>query len=76
VPDPQDQATFERSRLAPEHGDPALRECYERLIALRRRLPRALEVEFSEEERWLEVRRGAYELRVDFAAGTAELAPV
>jgi maltooligosyltrehalose trehalohydrolase len=76
VPDPQDQATFERSRLAPEHGDAALRECYGRLIALRRRLPRALEVEFSEEERWLEVRRGAYELRVDFTSGTAELAPV
>src|SRR6185295_13040855 len=39
VPDPQDPATFERSKLHPEMGDDGLRAFYAELIALRRSLP-------------------------------------
>ncbi len=39
VPDPQDPATFERSKLT-RRGDPALRELYVNLLRARRLLPR------------------------------------
>ena len=68
VPDPQDPATFERSRLdwaelgAPDHV--AMWELYRRLIALRRTRPeladprlRRARVEIDEADRWIVVDR-------------------
>jgi maltooligosyltrehalose trehalohydrolase len=69
VPDPQDPATFARSKLDPREPE----ELYARLLRLRRELPRELEVSFDEEARTLELRRGRATLRVDFLAETAEL---
>jgi maltooligosyltrehalose trehalohydrolase len=68
VPDPQDQATFERSRLTRE-VDPRLRELYRALIKTRRELPPgdADAIEHDEEARWLRVRRGPFELVCNFA---------
>ena len=54
LPDPQDEATFERSRLTP--GEPE--ELYARLLRLRRELPRELEAACDEQARTLELRRG------------------
>ncbi len=62
VPDPQDVATFERSKLAPRAADPFVAE----LLRLRRELPRELVVTFDEAARTLELRRGHASLRVDF----------
>ena len=69
VPDPQDEAAFERSKLTP--GNPE--ELYARLLGLRRELPRELEVACEEQARTLELRRGRAMLRVDFAQETVEL---
>jgi maltooligosyltrehalose trehalohydrolase len=67
VPDPQDPATFERSKLTRE-GDDALRDLYARLLQARRELAGEAEAEaFSEEERWLVVRRGEQRLAMNFA---------
>jgi maltooligosyltrehalose trehalohydrolase len=70
VPDPQDPATFERSKLS-RHEQPGVREHYRGLLALRRRLPR--EVRASADGEVLTMRRGNAELVVDFAAKTSEL---
>jgi maltooligosyltrehalose trehalohydrolase len=73
VPDPQDPATFERSKLA-RGGDDALRDLYARLLGLRRELPRGDvdAVRFADEgqggERWLVVSRGPYALAMNFGA--------
>jgi maltooligosyltrehalose trehalohydrolase len=69
VPDPQDPATFERSKLT-RHGSPRLRRLYRELLAARRELPAgdANAIDFDEAERWLRVRRGAHELAMNFAA--------
>jgi maltooligosyltrehalose trehalohydrolase len=69
VPDPQDAAAFERSRLEP--GPPE--ELYARLLRLRRELPRELEIAVDESARTLELRRGRATLRADFANETVEL---
>ena len=68
VPDPQDPQTFERSTLTRE-GDPALRDLYARLLRARRQLPRGPvdDVRFDEEARWLRVRRGDFQLLMNFA---------
>jgi maltooligosyltrehalose trehalohydrolase len=71
VPDPQDPATFERSKLDRSHADEELRAFYKRLLALRRELPREVEVEAGEQT--LTVRRGRAELHADFAKTTVEL---
>jgi maltooligosyltrehalose trehalohydrolase len=71
VPDPQDLATFERSKLDRSHGDEELRAFYRELLALRRGLPR--EVEARIEESVLVMRRGQVELRADFDNQTVEL---
>jgi maltooligosyltrehalose trehalohydrolase len=73
VPDPQDPATFERSRLDRSKADEELCAFYKRLLALRRELPREVEVEADEQNRTLIVRRGRAELRADFARSTVEL---
>jgi maltooligosyltrehalose trehalohydrolase len=75
VPDPQDPATFERSKLT-GRGSPKLRALYAALLRARRTLPPGVDtIEFSEDDGWLRVRRGAYELACNFAAG-ARTVPV
>jgi maltooligosyltrehalose trehalohydrolase len=69
LPDPQDEATFERSKLTPEEPD----ELYVRLLRLRRELPREVEVEVDENARTLTLHRGRATLRADFANETVEL---
>ncbi len=71
VPDPQDPATFRRSKLA-RRGDDTLAALYRDLLTLRREItavaPRPAEVlAQSERERWLRVRRGPFELVMSFA---------
>ena len=72
VPDPQDPATFERSRLdwserdAPGHAHTLA--LYRALLALRRDLPTGIEAE-ARGERGLHVRRGAYHLLAAFTDG-------
>jgi maltooligosyltrehalose trehalohydrolase len=70
VPDPQDPATFERSKLSRREQD-GLADHYRRLLALRRTLPR--DVRASADGDLLTMRRGAAELVVDFAAKTVDL---
>jgi maltooligosyltrehalose trehalohydrolase len=73
VPDPQDQRTFERSKLRPEDGDPELRAFYAQLLALRRTLPDELEIDADEEAGTLRLRRGTAELHLDFRNRTVDL---
>jgi maltooligosyltrehalose trehalohydrolase len=70
IPDPQDRATFERSKLT-RRRDEGLAALYARLIEVRRRLPPgdADEIEFDEDARWLRVRRGAFDLIANFGSG-------
>jgi maltooligosyltrehalose trehalohydrolase len=69
VPDPQARATFERSRVSRREPDPFYRE----LLALRRELPRELDVQLA----WpvLTLRRGAATLVADLENRTVELRP-
>jgi maltooligosyltrehalose trehalohydrolase len=70
IPDPQDVETFLRSKVADREPDPLYRE----LLALRRTLPRALEiVEADEEAKRLRVRRGDVELVADFGSRKVEV---
>jgi maltooligosyltrehalose trehalohydrolase len=70
VPDPQSVETFLRSKLDPGEPDPLYRE----LLALRRELPRELEVlEADEDRKLLRLRRGTTELVADFAAKQVEI---
>jgi maltooligosyltrehalose trehalohydrolase len=73
VPDPQAPETFERSRLDRSDADEGVRAFYRELLALRRTLPREIEVEVDERARTLRARRGEVELRADFANATVEL---
>ena len=79
VPDPQDPATFARSKLdwseAAEGDHARLLGLYRKLIALRRSTPElaglgfdGTEVDFSEEERWLLLRRGRTGVALNFSA--------
>jgi maltooligosyltrehalose trehalohydrolase len=73
VPDPQDPATFERSKLS-RRGDPAIAELYRRLFELRDAMAGTeAEASFDEEARWLVVRRGAWEVACNFARGERSL---
>ena len=69
IPDPQDPATFLRSKLDPSGGDPAHLAYYRELLALRRELgdaPLSIE-EVDEERRLLRFRRGPVELVANFS---------
>ncbi|MBS1890496.1 MAG: malto-oligosyltrehalose trehalohydrolase [Actinobacteria bacterium] len=66
VPDPQDVATFERSKLTREEN-PEIAALYRRLLALRREIRGEAEVAFDEDERWLRVRRGGHEIVCNFS---------
>src|SRR4051812_14129618 len=73
VPDPQDPATFERSKLT-RRGNAALRELYERLLQVRRDLPAGEDadaIDHDDDVRWLRVRRGRHTLVCNFADGPA-----
>jgi maltooligosyltrehalose trehalohydrolase len=68
IPDPQDPATFVRSKLDPAHGDPRHLDYYRDLLALRRELPDApAEVDADEGRRMLRFRRGGVELIANFS---------
>jgi maltooligosyltrehalose trehalohydrolase len=68
VPDPQDPATFERSKLTRD-GEPAgLRDLHVRLLAVRRELgPGEAAAEFDEHAGWLKVRRGEHVVLANFS---------
>jgi maltooligosyltrehalose trehalohydrolase len=69
VPDPQDPATFEASKLT-RTGEPAgLRDLYAELLRVRRDLPPgdADSVEHDEHAGWLRLRRGPYVLLASFS---------
>ena len=79
VPDPQDEATFERSRLCWEERerDPhrAILEWHRRLIALRRGTPALgdgdrgrVRVAFDEQDRWLRMDRGPVTVACNFGS--------
>jgi maltooligosyltrehalose trehalohydrolase len=74
IPDPEDPATFERSKLT-RRADPGLARLYRELIAARARLPRepVSEVEYDEEARWLVARRGAYEMLCNVGTGSVRI---
>jgi maltooligosyltrehalose trehalohydrolase len=70
VPDPQDPATFEASKLT-RTGEPAgLRDLYADLLRARRELPPgdADAIEHDEHAGWLRVRRGPFLLVASFSA--------
>ena len=69
VPDPQDPATFDASKLTRE-GEPAgLRDLYAALLRARRELPPgdADAIEHDEHAGWLRVRRGPFVLLASFS---------
>jgi maltooligosyltrehalose trehalohydrolase len=69
VPDPQDPATFEASKLTRE-GEPAgLRDLHAALLRARRRLPPgdADRIEFDEHAGWLRVDRGPFTMLASFS---------
>jgi maltooligosyltrehalose trehalohydrolase len=69
LPDPQDPATFARSKLTRE-GEPAgLRELYGDLLRARRELPAgdAGDISFDEHAGWLRVDRGPFALVANFS---------
>jgi maltooligosyltrehalose trehalohydrolase len=68
VPDPQDPATFENSKLTRE-VDPEIAALYRRLFELRRQMTGKAEVSYDEDERWLRVRRGSHEIVCNFSDG-------
>jgi maltooligosyltrehalose trehalohydrolase len=70
VPDPQADETFLRSKLS-RRADAVHRAFYERLLRLRRELPRELAARVD--GRVLTLRRGDVELVADFGAKTVEL---
>jgi maltooligosyltrehalose trehalohydrolase len=74
VPDPQDPATFEHSKLTRER-DPALTRLYRELLAIRAELPQgdAEAITFDEQQRWLRFRRGAFEAVCNFSPGGVTL---
>jgi maltooligosyltrehalose trehalohydrolase len=69
VPDPQDPATFEASKLTGDGEPPGMRGLYRRLLELRRALPAgdADRVDFDEHAGWLRVDRGPFTLLANFA---------
>jgi maltooligosyltrehalose trehalohydrolase len=75
VPDPQDPATFERSKLTRAPALGGLRELTAQLLAARRELPAgdADEIAYDEHAGWLRVRRGDFELVANFARETVHV---
>jgi maltooligosyltrehalose trehalohydrolase len=69
VPDPQDPATFERSKLTRTGEPPGLRDLHRDLLRLRRELPPgdADAIAFDEHAGWLSMRRGAFTIVANFS---------
>jgi maltooligosyltrehalose trehalohydrolase len=69
IPDPQDPATFERSKLTRLRDEP-LASLYCELLAVRGELPTGDvdAISFDETKRWLRVTRGRFELVCNFGA--------
>jgi maltooligosyltrehalose trehalohydrolase len=67
VPDPEDPATFERSKLT-RQGIPETVELYRQLLVARAQLNpgEAEAIEFDESQRWLRLRRGRWEVLCNF----------
>jgi maltooligosyltrehalose trehalohydrolase len=74
IPDPQDVATFERSKLT-RRGEHSMAALYRELLAARRELPAgdAGAISFDERERWLRVERGRFELVCNFGSQALRL---
>jgi maltooligosyltrehalose trehalohydrolase len=67
VPDPQAVETFQRSKLS-RRENPGIAALYRELLRLRPKLSRDdAETDHDEDARWLRVRRGAFELALNFA---------
>ncbi|MDX6708878.1 MAG: maltooligosyltrehalose trehalohydrolase [Solirubrobacteraceae bacterium] len=67
VPDPQDPATFERSKLTRER-DPETERLYARLLSVRKTLPDGeVSTDHDEDARWLTVDRGPFRLACNFS---------
>jgi maltooligosyltrehalose trehalohydrolase len=75
IPDPQDPATFQRSKLT-RRPDAGLDRLYRELIAARGRLAPGgfSSIEFDEDARWIRARRGPHTLVGNFATGPARVA--
>ncbi|MCD9199218.1 malto-oligosyltrehalose trehalohydrolase [Aeromicrobium wangtongii] len=84
VPDPMDPATFERSKLnwseleEDDHRD--MLELHRSLIALRREHPElsdpslaSFAVEVADDDSWIVMHRGRFQVRVDFAEGSIDV---
>jgi maltooligosyltrehalose trehalohydrolase len=69
VPDPQDPATFEASKLTRQGQPDGMRDLVEALLRVRRELPPgdADAIEHDEHAGWLRVRRGSYVLLASFS---------
>jgi maltooligosyltrehalose trehalohydrolase len=67
VPDPQDPATFERSKLTGTGSPEGIGELYRRLLALRRELPPGDVTDVRLEGRVLTVTRGPYRMHMNFS---------
>jgi len=69
VPDPEDPATFEASKLTRER-DPELESLYRSLLTMRSELAghQTHSASCDEHARWLRLRRGEYELTMNFAS--------
>jgi maltooligosyltrehalose trehalohydrolase len=67
IPDPEDPATFARSKLT-RRVDPVIQTLYEQLIRARHAIGpgNADEIRFDEIDRWLLVRRGQFEILCNF----------
>jgi maltooligosyltrehalose trehalohydrolase len=74
IPDPEDPQTFERSKLS-RGVDAPLARLYRELLTWRRRLaPGDVDgIAYDEDERWLVVRRGGYQLAMNFGTGPVEI---
>jgi len=73
IPDPQDPATFERSKLTGGRArghEQLVRE----LLRARREVRGEAEADFDDDARWLRVRRGEHELVCNFAPAAQTIA--
>jgi maltooligosyltrehalose trehalohydrolase len=67
VPDPQDPATFERSKLTRAGAPDGMRELHAALLRARRRLGPVEDIAYDESAGWLAVKRGDATLLANFA---------
>ena len=74
IPDPEDPATFTRSKLT-RSRDAGLARLYRELIVWRGRIGGAgiSAIDYDEDARWLVARRGAFELVCNFGTGPARI---